>query len=329
MTVPNSTNEDLAIKDEAVRYIWAGWFIFVLGSSLVGDTIILIASIKYEAIALPEVMVAFIQHIAVSDLVICISYIFPLAVSLVANKWTFGPLLCHVRPYFSYMGYLAGSFLVGGMVTSKLLILKYPLRSRTWTAGSAHRICLLIWLLALFWPISFNLVDANDVSFDYGSYTCIYEFSSGVWRFLLPVGIVIFNMVPTIFIVVTSVMILTLARRISRESRQGMRWQGVMTVALTGVAYCVSFLPISVYHIARVVTKAESSKPDPSMITFDRIASSFLDINVITNFYIYCLTISSFRHFLRTRTKRLTSCLLTTFASQGNREEHRRLIDAA
>ena len=86
MTVPNNTNEDLAIKDEAVRYIWAGWFIFVFSSSLVGDTIILIASIKYEAIALPEVMVAFIQHIAVSDLVICISYIFPLAVSLVDPK---------------------------------------------------------------------------------------------------------------------------------------------------------------------------------------------------------------------------------------------------
>ena len=167
------------------------------------------------------------------------------------------------------------------------------------------------------------------MSFDYGSYICIYEFSSGVWRILLPVGIVIFNVVPTIFIVVTSVMILSLARRISRESRQGMRWQGVMTVALTGVAYCVSFLPIAVYHIAHAVAKAEPSKPDPSMLTFNRVASSFLDINVIANFYIYCLTISSFRHFLRTRTKRLTSCLLTTFASQGNRGERRRLTNAA
>ena len=308
--VPNGTNEDLAIKDEAVRYIWAGWFIFVLGSSLVGDTIILIASIKYEAIALPEVMVAFIQHIAVSDLVISISDVSLLAVSLVANKWTFGPLLCHTRPYFSYTGYLAGSLLVSGMVTSKLLTLKYPLRSRTWTAGTAHRICFLMWLLALFWPISFNLVDAYDVTFDYGSYTCIYKFSSGVWKFLLPVGIVIFNVVPTIFIVVTSVMILSLARRISRESRQGMRWQGVMTVVLTGVAYCVSFLPIAVNHISHAFAKTEPSKPDPSMITFRRIAFTFLDINVIANFYIYCLTISSFRHFLRTRTKRLTSCLL-------------------
>ena len=59
----------------------------------------------------------------------------------------------------------------------------------------------------------------------------------------------IFFVVATIIIVVTSVMILVLVRRVLRESRQGMRWQGVMTVALTGVAYCVSFLPISVYHI--------------------------------------------------------------------------------
>ena len=233
MTVPNSTNKDLAIKDEAVRYIWAGWFIFVLSSSLVGDTIILIASIKYKAIKLHKMMVVIIQHIAVSDLVISLGSILTPAISLVTNKWTFGPVICYPSLYLRYLSYNTGSFLVCGMVTCKLLILKYPLRSLTWSAGRAHKICFLIWLLSLYWPICF-LVSKDDVLFDYRAYICQYEFSSNVRRFTELIGIAIFVIAPTIIIIVTSVMILAFARKVANESRQGMKWQGVMTSGVDG-----------------------------------------------------------------------------------------------
>ena len=129
MEFPNKTNTDLAIKDEAVRFVWAGWFIFVIFTSLIWDTIILIASIKYKAIKLPEVIVAFIQHIAVSDLIISITSLFVHVVSLITNAWIFGVILCKVRPYFTTIGYQGGSLLVCGMTICKLLILKYPLRA--------------------------------------------------------------------------------------------------------------------------------------------------------------------------------------------------------
>ena len=56
------------IKSEAGRHALAGWLVFVVLSSLLGDSLILLASVKYRAINLHNIIVTFIQHIAVCDL---------------------------------------------------------------------------------------------------------------------------------------------------------------------------------------------------------------------------------------------------------------------
>ena len=70
------------------------------------------------------------------------------------------------------------------------------------------------------------------------------------------------------------------------------RWQGIVTVALTATVYCVPFLPFSVFIFA-----LEYSPEVPS-VHFCRLAWYHPMLNIMSNFYIYCLTISSFRRFL-------------------------------
>ena len=66
-----------SIKSDAVRYTWAGYYLFVIASSVIGDTTILIASIKYKAIKLHRVIIAIIQHIAFFDLIVSVTYFLP------------------------------------------------------------------------------------------------------------------------------------------------------------------------------------------------------------------------------------------------------------
>ena len=63
-----SDKTKFGIKNDTERYLWAGWLAFVVVSSLLGDSLILIASIKYNAFNLHKMIVTFIQHIAVCDL---------------------------------------------------------------------------------------------------------------------------------------------------------------------------------------------------------------------------------------------------------------------
>ena len=115
------------IKSDA-RHAWAVYLLFVLVSSLVGDTTILIASLKFSAFKLHDVIVVIIQHIAVCDLMVAVTYALPHFVSLISNEWVFGTFLCDLTSYTTY--YFTGTsvFLITNMTTGKLLLLKYPLR---------------------------------------------------------------------------------------------------------------------------------------------------------------------------------------------------------
>ena len=114
------------IESDAMRYTWAGYFLLITASSLIGDSIILIASIKYKAFKLHRVIIVIIQHIAVCDLMVSVTDVLPKLVSVVSGEWVFGSPLCYLTSYARYYFTMASMLLICTMTTSKLLLLKYP-----------------------------------------------------------------------------------------------------------------------------------------------------------------------------------------------------------
>ena len=75
------------MHNNAERYFWAAYNLFVLLSSLIGDTLILYASFHKGAFKLNKFIVTVMQHIAVIDLATAITAPLSVAVSLIANTW--------------------------------------------------------------------------------------------------------------------------------------------------------------------------------------------------------------------------------------------------
>ena len=90
------------IKSNAARYAWAGYLLFVVISSFIGDTIILIASVKYNAFKIHKIIVVIIQHIAFCDLMVTLTTVAPQLVSLIRSKWVFGNVLRYLTVYIRY-----------------------------------------------------------------------------------------------------------------------------------------------------------------------------------------------------------------------------------
>ena len=172
----------------------------------------------------------------------------------------------------------------------------------TWTSAHAHVTCGVIWVVSLLWPVSFLAVDKRDVKFDYRLYTCTYQFEDKIWRVIQPTITTILYLIPNLLIVVVTVLILVIARRVARESRRGLKWQGVTTVVLSATVYSISFLPNTVFHSV-VNFVEEQDNYTIFTTTFFRVAAAVLAINVVSNFFIYCLTVSSFREFLLDRVR--------------------------
>ena len=303
------------IRNEAERYTWTMWLIFILSCSLLGDTIILVSSIKYNAFRIHDWIVAFIQHIAVCDLLISIFTIFPTIVSLLANGWVFGEPFCHFTATLTVYGVPTSSLLICALTSSKLWLLKNPLRARTLPKSKAHKLCAGIWVLALTVPALYLTVDMRDVYWGYNIYSCYYAHSSTKWKILEPLNHGIFGGLPTVIVIITSILLvhhLLKARKVATRSRGQIRWQGIATVVAVACIYTFAVLPLTVYWIAE--TYLEKS-PDNLKTLSSRTAKSFFYFNVASNFFIYFFTVQSFRMFVRFLRAEVTLLLWSCYPS--------------
>lgn len=148
---PISTEYSL-IKNKEVQYLLAAYFLLVLLSCLIGDPIILAASLKPNGIRLNHFIVTVMQHIAVSDLMTCFTFILPNTLAFIANKWVLGNTLNDYRWYLDSATFGANTILTSMLSTTKFLLLQYPTRTRGWTVRKAHISCFSIWFFACIFP---------------------------------------------------------------------------------------------------------------------------------------------------------------------------------
>ena len=310
-----------AIKNDASRYAWAGYFLFVIISSFVGDTIILIASLKYKAFNLHKVIVVIIQHIAFCDLMVTVTDVLPIFASLVSNQWALGNSMCYLVPYTGYYFNVAGLLLICNMTTSKLLLLKNPFQFGTTSQKKAHMVCVACWLAAVIVPFTAFLVtvlDGDDIHVLYIVYSCDFGFTSDIWDWLKPLLTVFFGLIPNGVVVGTTIYLLIIAKQIARRGRESLKWQGIITTVLTATAYCTSVLPYAVYQVGESNVTVDDKSSSFFYTSFRRIASSFLCLNTISNFYIYSLSVHSFRDFIRSKIQEAYQ-MFTSIGTSANR----------
>ena len=84
------------MHSDAERYLWASYHLFVLLSSFIGDTLILTASFNKDAFKINKFIATIIQHIAISDLTFTTFVVLPGAISLFADSWILGDVICHI-----------------------------------------------------------------------------------------------------------------------------------------------------------------------------------------------------------------------------------------
>ena len=301
------------IQNNLERNSWASYFLFGVLSSLIGDTLVLVASSQKCAFKINIILVIIIQHIAISDVINTITFLLPKTISLLAKSWVLGPALCYASVYSFYVAVPAGMWFIATLTVAKFLILKYPFRVASWSTKKVHQICSIIWTSSLLYPILFLAVDKDDIHFSYRVYNCDYKYTSDSWSKIKPITVFIFGAVPNTAIVATALPTMKYlldARKHAIKAQGRVSWQGALTVALTASVYCISTFPFIIYNFAKSFVK--ENPPGLFHLHFYRICNFLFMINVVANFYIYIVTIKSFREFILSKFRELASGTLRT-----------------
>ena len=170
------TNQtQFGMKNDVERYFWIGWLMFVIISSLIGDSLILIGSFKYRAFRLHNIVVAFIQHMAVCDLVKTLSDVMPNMISSIYRSGGQNKIIIYLRFFLTYYTSTASSLLICGFTATKLLLLNYPFRVGYASKRQAHKVCVGIWIASLYMPSIHLIINKDDVIFDYRNYNFMYR----------------------------------------------------------------------------------------------------------------------------------------------------------
>ena len=302
----NSTSPPFAtkIQDEAERWTLILWGISVILVSAIGDSIILVATIKYKAIKLHyKLMVAVIQHMAVCDLLQTVFRVIPISLSIMIDRWLTGDLLCHLEVFIYRSCTFANILQTCALPTLKLLFVKFPLKTRPWSSWLGHKICLAMWLLVLVWytpVLVMRMHHLDTIYFSYFTYACYYYYGDPDslpkwywWYFKISYNgstVLCF-----LVIIVTSVTLLIVAKKAANDHRERLKWEGVTTALFTVGVFYVSYLPFVAFN---VVLDILDYNADPRI---DRALLSLQYLNILANIFVYSLTIQSFRNFLKVK----------------------------
>ena len=264
-----------------------------------GDTLILVASFHKDAFKVNTSILITIQHIAVCDLTMAIFVVLPGAVSLLANSWILGYEICYTSVIMAQLLGAAGPYLVVLMTVRKLLQLKHPLRS--WSNTKTQLVCGTIWIYAVVVTVTGIFVYDYVPLFNYITYNCnplleSRDSSTDFRNYLVLAQNIFVNVSPILVIIATTIPTIKYLMKAMRAAKrvQGDRpWRGALTVGLTALIYCISNTPNAVYYLFGIFI------PD---LHFQfhayKIGFYMLFLNIMSNFYIYALTIRSFRKFM-------------------------------
>ena len=185
-----------------------------------------------------------------------------------------------------------------------------------WTARLGHKVCVAVWLLQLCLVAPTTVVDVligGTVYFNYWTYTCAYDISNYPTgsKWYASSGYIVFTFIPVVIMIVTSTLLLMAAKRSAARQGHGLQMSGVITVLLTVMVLIISNVPTIV---ALLITFIEPGF-DVGGTTWG-VAASIQYVNIMANFFIYALTVRSFKEFLKVKTLSLLSSLGVTIEGQ-------------
>ena len=168
----------------ATRYLLIIFNILIVLLGVFGNSIVLFVSKKYNALKMDKVSVVLLENLAAADILTTLMTFLPMGVTLIADQWVLGEVLCGFIGYFAFVPAFTEIYLIMTITCHRLHVLKNSLRTRTLGHKTGYIISSAIWgfavLLAFagacknkiaFKPVALNCMSSTQFDHDNGMST--------------------------------------------------------------------------------------------------------------------------------------------------------------
>ena len=285
----------------------AMWSSLTLILSIGGSLIILIGSVRHQAIKLNVISTTLINNIAVADLGFAVFVNGPMLLAILTKEWVFGDTHCKATELLAQFFCFADFNLICAFAISKLLCLLQPLK--TWTLNKARTAAFILWFLAAIPPIEHAIFLKTGLqtysNFTYGDvYHCtlVTDDGSDKVAWVDKVQSVFMMVIPSFLMGGAAIWMLLIVKKV-----RGLNRQAVITVVLITVVYFITCLPIGILYIFNLHRFKE----------FRQFAYFIPFLNRSANAFIYYVSIKSFRVYIDRGMKKLSSNWIAVTTDDG------------
>ena len=264
------------------RYFLITWSVFVALLSLSGNSLVLVSSVRFNAIKVDKISVVLIRNIAVADLGSTVLVIIPTIGSLVADRWIFGTGMCYLTSYMVWVFSISNNLLIAGLNCSKLFCLIFPLRARLRTHSAGCKIAIALWTITIS-NLIFNAALQRPCAFESFIDRCNIQTSTPFWARVDLATSIIFAVIPLMIILISTFSLLFFVR-----SRGRLQSNNIVLILSVSIVYLVSLGPFIVYQTQ---TQREEG--------FYAFSVYVYYVSTISNPFLYYWSSASFQEFVR------------------------------
>ena len=262
--------------------------------SLLGNTLVLCGSCKYNAIDLDEVTLVFIQNLAIADLMNVVLLEIPSIVTLFAKRWILGEVVCFITGMLVIIPQITELLIIPVISLYKLCSLVRPFATRNVTRTHARGCVIFIWFFGICYTVA-SAGMGQVAYFDPNYLNCaISGYRDPELVGIIIVGLIFFMGLPMVIIIVSNVMILLVASQYSTEHGGTVIPSKTALITVTAVS---SLFVVTIFPVTVRISLQASQVDIPSWFYTTQVQVYY--INLLCNPIIYTTTNVRFRRFIK------------------------------
>ena len=299
------TNSTVNFSEEFNSFLSVYQFLMIF-TAITGNSIVVYASRKYNALHIDSSSVLLIQNLAVADILLAVLAYVPKLVTLLHGHWALGHVVCYVTAFSQFVPGAVEILTLTCITLYRWYVVRFPYGNLP-NMFQTKLLIGSIWLLALINPIFFVSANKSMAIFDVRTLGCVTNVGKHHLKLVIAFSF-FFGILPVITTILFN--LLTLARAFWITSSQTPpkkvhNKQALVTVSAICWVFVLSWMP----YLVRIMTMLLSSKGLPPW--FYTLQYNLNILSLTLNPIIYTLTNRKFRKFLNRRGMRFKKRLKT------------------
>ena len=290
-----SRPEDYGKEYEEVHTLVEGviWGTFLtIGNivGLIGNSLVIFASLKYGTFKMDGATIVFVRNIAISDMVVILMYGVPIGITNIARTWVFGATMCKIIGYAVSIPAFASINFILIVSIHRYLRCRYPNSAITGIdQKKANIIAVIVWFFSCVF-IVYTLIVHGKSDFNAKLAVCSFIYGRDIPNIVI---MSLLTLVPFIVITVINIVLWAYVRTYLKSHGHSTHTTTalVTTAAVTGLFWVMWSPTVVRFHLSAI--KGEDWIP----AWLEKMRYLYM-LGAYLNPVIYTLINKSFRDFL-------------------------------